>query len=268
MIEGALEMSNYEDFKSSLKDNGMSINNFYDVSFEIPDGSKLATRLSEHEDIDFPEIKQMMKLYTDEASLPGIQMSTGEYRITNTPTLKYVYGSVFSESNFSFIMDANSQLKNVFDIWTQLMYSYTVKRGSNDLLPILVSSDTNKFRTEYRDDYAIDILITKYERHLSSKKNFGTRSYDITKIIPDSKKKGPSGFYRAIPVHAVKLFKAFPSNVSSISLNSGTSEMVKHSVSFEYETYSTTGLTNNKLDFVDAVNGGSPSTFLDFLFNT
>lgn len=277
MIKGEVPlMSNYAEFKTALKDNGMSINNFYDISFEIIPGSKLQRRLIEHEDIDWPSVKELMKLYTDEASIPGIQMSTGEYRITNTPTLKYVYGSVFSETSFSFIMDANSQIKNVFDIWTHLMYSYTTKKGVNDLLPILGSADTNKFRTEYRDDYTIDITIIKYERHLSSNKNIGRRPYSLRQIIPDVKESANidggvgTGFYRAVPVHAVKLFKAFPSNVSSIALNSGTSELVKHSVTFEYETLSTTGLTDNDYSgFVDAVNGGiSGTSILDFLFNT
>ena len=272
-LDRDLRMSNYKDFSKAIKENGFSINNFYDIRFEFRDGSDLAKEISDHPNIEWPFVKNdLMRLFADETVLPGLQMSTGEYRINNTPTLKYVYGSVFSEVNCSFISDANSQIRNVFDIWTRFMYGYTTKKGVNDLLPIFSSVESDKFRTQYRDEYAVDMLIIKYERHASSNKNRGFEPYSVSDIIPGIRgdsADGSSGFFKAIPVYAVKLFNAFPSNISSTPLNSGTSELVKNSITFEYETHSTTALTADDMNgFHDAVNDGSTTqSFLQALFN-
>lgn len=250
-----MEMSNYKDFKTSIQKYGFSISNFYDIVFDISAGP-LADRISRHPRLKVLEAKELMRLYTDEATLPGIQMSTGEYRITNSPGLKYAYGSVFSEVNFSFILDADSIIKSVFDIWTQMMYSYTENvNASNDLIS---NDNIHKFRTAYRDDYAVDITIIKYERGMSSDSNSkNVSTFPIKHIIPDAPKSNKSRFLKAIPVYAVRLFNAFPTNISSVTLNSGTSELGKLSTSFEYESYSTTALSgNNYRNFKDSVNGG------------
>ncbi len=260
------EMSNYSDFRSQLKKTGFSINNFYDVHFNLNTTTKLRNQLSKYRGVNFSESDRLMRLYTDEASLPGIQMSTGEYRLTNTPTLKYAYGAVFSEAQFSFIMDADAQIKSIFDLWSNWMYSYTVERESIADTPFITTRQ-DKFRSAYRDDYTVDILIVKYERSESSDKNKGKESFPLARIIPDSPSPGePSGFFKAIPTYAVKLFKAFPSNIASIPMNSGTSELSKMSVGFEYETFSTTAIVDGKVSSMfDSVNGGSGEGILELL---
>lgn len=260
-------MTNFANFKSYVQKYGFSINNFYDVYFEINPSSPLYQELVDRSVLDnrgtsagVDKFTNLMRLYTDETSLPGIQMSTGEYRINNTPQLKYVYGSVFSESTFSFIMDADSIIKNVFDIWTSWMYSYAI------------SGADKRFRTRYRDDYAIDIVVVKYERSSSSNANnaFARRKADafsVNQIIPSlSNRPGPSKFYKAVPVYAVRMFKAFPSNVSSVALNSGTSELTKLSVSFDYETIISSPISGNASvdgNVIDPVNGGAATLFTD-----
>jgi hypothetical protein len=277
-----LQMTNFSEFKSAVQTYGFSINNFYDVIFEINASSPLYGSLVKKFDKDFKgqqisTTTSLMRLYTDECSIPGIQMSTGEYRINNSPQLKYAYGSVFSETNFSFIMDANSAIKKVFDIWTAFMYGYAVDNnvdedaGLQDLLNTPNSSRTHRMRTRYRDDYAIDIIIIKFEKPPSSKKNSRTKGlipFTKKQIIPDypdangvsqqTDLEQYSRFYRAIPVHATRLFKAFPSNIASIPLNSGASSLNKMSVTFEYESYTTSALTGSNSVFgniLDAVNG-------------
>ena len=265
-IDFDLDMSNYRDFRSQLKTNGFSINNFYDIHFNLNSTGKLRDQLSKYRNINLSDTDKLMRLYTDEATLPGIQMSTGEYRVTNTPTLKYVYGSVFSEAQFSFIMDADAEIKSVFDLWTNWMYSYTVERESVANTP-LVTSRQDKFRAAYRDDYTVDILIIKYERSGSSSKNTGKKPFPLARIIPDSiKPQQDSLFFKAVPTYAVKLFKAFPSNVASIALNSGTSELSKLSVGFEYESFSTTAIVDGgERNMFDSVNGGTGEGIFDFI---
>lgn len=259
VTDSGLRMTNYKEFKSAIRRYGFSISNFYDVRFEIEPSTPLYTELAKNTQLNPSETKELMTLYTDEASIPGLQISTGEYRITNTPSLKYAYGAVFSEASFSFIMDADSRLKGIFDVWTNWIYGYTSK--TDDILGPLLVARTPKLRTRYRDDYTVDIVITKYERAMSSHANSPTEessAFDIRDIIPDSNKSGSSKFYKPVPVYAVRLFNAFPSNIASMTLNSGTSELNKLSVGFEYETMTSSVLNNDQIygSIIDPINGG------------
>lgn len=264
-----VQMSNYSEFKSEVRKHGLSVNNFYDVKIELEPSSPLYREMAKVNDLQMSKTTDLMRLYTDEASIPGVQMTTGDYRITNTPNLKYAYGSVFSEVNFSFLMDADSRIKSVFDVWTNWIYGYSGKRDAFlEVFGIEFANRTPKLRTRYRDEYAVDIVITKYERSMSSHENRPSGSspnYSIKDIIPGSTKSGGTKFYRAVPVYAVRLFKAFPSNISSIDLNSGSTELSKLSVSFEFETMTSSALNDGKINgaILDPINGGGDS--LDIL---
>lgn len=262
------QMSNYSEFKSAVGRYGFSINNFYDVRFEIQPSSPLFAEIAKTNELNLTETRELMKLYTDETSIPGIQLSTGEYRVTNTPTLKYAYGAVFSEAQFSFIMDADSRIKGVFDVWTNWMYGYSSR--TEEIVGPLVRR-TPKMRTRYRDEYAVDIVIIKYERSMSSHANAPAQrdpNFSLREIIPGHKNSGGTKFYKAVPVYAVRLFNAFPSNISSMQLNSGTSELSKLSVTFEYETMTTSALNEGSINgsIIDPINGGGDN-LTDQIFN-
>lgn len=274
-LESDIEMTNYAEFKSAVQTFGFSLNNFYDVIFEINESSPLYRALvtkfeNETKTSSVKTTTRLMRLFTDECTIPGLQMATGEYRVNNSPQLKYAYGSVFSETNFSFIMDANSTIKKVFDIWTAFMYGYAVDNNIDLLRPESLINNPNppshRLRTRYRDDYAIDIIIIKYEKPPSSKKNYNVpalKAFTKKQIIPDYPQPADgldeySRFYKATAVHSTRMFKAFPTNVASVPLNSGASSLNKLSVTFEYETYTTTALTGSSSVFgniLDPVNG-------------
>ena len=272
-ISGAIPMSNYSTFKEQFKRSGYSSSNFYDVVIELDGNPTLVRQLLRDEQFDLKTSNKLLRLYTDEASLPGLQISTGDYRVTNTPNLKYAYGAVFSEMELSFLLDSESKIKSIFDLWTNWIYGYATQRR-----PLFIETGNNlpqqNFRTAYRDDYTVDITIIKYERYMNGKSNSvepndKSTAFSLREIIPDSGKKrsrSATGFYEAVPVHAVKLFNAFPSNISSVALNREETSMSKLSVSFEYETFSTTtfnsGSANN---FRDPINGGESFDVLSFV---
>lgn len=264
-----VQMTNYSEFKSVVGRYGLSFNNFYDIRFEIEPSSPLYREIAKVNELSLTETSNLLRLYTDEASIPGVQISTGEYRINNTPTLKYAYGSVFSEASFSFLMDADSRIKGIFDVWTNWIYGYSTRRDvSLEIFGLEFSSRSPKLRSRYRDDYAVDIVITKYERSMSSHSNSpsdNSSSYSFSQIIPGSTKLGATKFYKAVPVYAVRLFKAFPSNVSSIQLTNGDTELSKMTVDFEYETMTSSALNDGNINgsIIDPINGGSDT--LDIL---
>ena len=251
-----IQMSNLREFRSNIWKYGFSANNLYDVIIEIPTGGALYKELQAN-NIAIPDgfLKNNLRLYTDEASMPGVQMSTGEYRITNSPQLKYVYGTVFSEMSLSFLMDAENIIKGIFDIWTNWMYGYSAGESG--------WSAANRFRANYRDNYAVDIIIVKYEKPIFGKNETFFKGGRLMKreskrnIIPDSNDASDSRFFQPVPVHATRLFNAFPANIASIPLAYGETSLNKFSVGFEYESFTTTAINDGKIrDVKDSVNGG------------
>ena len=77
-------------------------------------------------------------------------------------------------------------------------------------------------------------------------------------ILPDSKDTSRSKFFQPVPVHATRIFNAFPANIASIPLAYGETSLNKFSVGFEYESYTTTALNgfDSSKHVTDAVNGG------------
>ena len=268
-----IQMSNLKEFRANIWKYGYSANNLYDVIIEIPVGSALYKELDSN-NIGIPDgfLRNALRLYTDEASMPGVQMSTGEYRVTNSPQLKYVYGSVFSELSLSFLMDAENIIKGIFDVWTNWMYGYSA--GTSGW------SATNRFRANYRDDYAVDIIIVKYEKPVFGNGSKGSSSFQWkrtanatpkSRILPDLNDSSRSRFYEPIPVHATRIFNAFPANIASIPLAYGETSLNKFSVGFEYESYTTSAINDGRIrDVRDSINGGFDldiGGFLASLFN-
>ena len=289
VIDTELNMSNYAEFRSHIFKYGFSVSNFYDVTINWAStlgksGKSSSNPLFKELSAELRGLQTLMRLYTDETSMPGLQMSTGEYRINNSPQLKYAYGSVFSEVNMSFMMDADSIVKTVFDIWTNFIYNYS--GGSTGQS----QQRSSRLRSTYRDDYAVDIDIIKYESATSSQRNRSRnnvvsgmdeskwdKSFKMHDIIPDKQQfygseyrihnksgvqKGHVAFRKAVPVQATKLFNAFPANIASVPLSYGDTSMSKLSVGFEYESHTTTAITGGRIMSVtDIVNAGGESDF-------
>lgn len=260
-----MELNNFKEFYDHVSKFGFSLNNFYDVEFSFEGNPELNTILAEETGFN-DQTKKLIKLYTDECSLPGLQISTGEYRITNSPQLRYAYGSVFSETNFSFLMDSNSTIRKIFDVWTNYIYGYSISQANQ-----FNSAENHRFRTRYRDEYVIDIKVIKYENVHSeilrekipkfnilglSSEELQDHYFPANKIIPV--KSGTSQFYRPVPVYSMRLINAFPINIASVPLNSGASALNRLSVSFDYESITSNILTGSgSIDgqVMDPVNG-------------
>lgn len=244
-----MTLSNFNEFKSNFTAYGFSLANLYDVNIDLPVSSKLSDtlrgtfRLADGSS-GLNSTLELMKLYTTECSMPGVNMATSEYRITNTPQLKYAYGAVFSEFSLTFILDSTSLIRKVFDVWTDMIYPYSRHTRTNNVL-----------RTRYKDDYVSDITVYKYERSNSSLANL--RKYTTNsalkkastlmqnEIIPGNVG-GITGFFKSLPVHAVKMINAFPSNISATQLSNESSSMTQITIDFEYETITPSSTKLNK----------------------
>tara|TARA_R100000030_G_scaffold93062_1_gene78993 strand:- start:1300 stop:2052 length:753 start_codon:yes stop_codon:yes gene_type:complete len=237
-------LTNFNEFKSYVCKYGYSMANLYDIQFDVPNGTglylefieALSGATSDSDAANLSEIQQLMRLYTTECTMPGVTMSDSEYRITNTPQLKYAYGAVFNEFSVTFTMDANSNIRKLFDKWTNIIYPYSQFRGVGD----------GVLRTRYKDDYIADITVTKFERGASSPRN-RSKSNRIggRRIIPDGETKRDSLFVDNVAVHAVRMKNAFPKSIDSMTLSGDAGQLTQFSVSFEYESLQTSTPTRS-----------------------
>lgn len=238
-------LTNYNEFKSNVSKFGYSMANLYDIQFDVYQSSALYTELASDFDLATDEgsatlgdIQQLMRLYTTECTMPGVTMSDSEYRITNTPQLKYAYGAVFNEFSVTFLMDANSNIRKLFDKWTNVIYPYSAFQGAGD----------GVLRTRYKDEYIADITVVKYERATSSVRNRNfANNLPGRRIIPDGDYESTTGFKDNVAVHAVRMKNAFPKSIDSMSLSSDAGQMTQFSVSFEYESLQTSTPTRSAL---------------------
>jgi len=256
------QIPNFKDFKSYIQKFGFSLSNFYDVNFFLTNGTKgsLANIFNRIPGTDLANAndannaKGLMRLYAEECTIPGYQISTGEFRITNSPTMKYGYGIVNNEITFSFIMDAGSEIRKTFDAWQAYIYTHIATNNTIPNITLNPNSVSQLGRTRYKDEYVSDIQIIKFERYASNSgliqkngeiNNFLKGFHPTKDIIPDSTEDKSSGFGKAIPVYSVRLRNAFPTNISSMSLSSGSSQLLKLQVTFEYDLAIQSSLSGN-----------------------
>ena len=247
-VSNITTLTNFNEFKSYVSKYGYSMANLYDIQFDVPNGTglyaafiaALSGATSDSDAANLGEIQQLMRLYTTECTMPGVTMSDSEYRITNTPQLKYAYGAVFNEFSVTFTMDANSNIRKLFDKWTNIIYPYSQFRGSQD----------GVLRTAYKDSYIADITVVKYERATSSVRNrVFSNNIPGRRIIPNGESDATTGFKDNVAVHAVRMKNAFPKSIDSMSLSGDGSSMTSFSVSFEYESLKTSTPTREPFNF-------------------
>jgi len=248
------DIKNFKEFKSYVSTSGFSLSNFYDVQFLLGNNNSsflksIFTRGIQTNTSGGGTISNLMRLYADECSIPGFSIATGDFRITNSPNMKYAYGVVNNELTMSFISDADSEIRQTFDGWGNYIYSGITSNGDR-INGININSITDLGRTRYKDDYTLDIVIIKLERYRSSKKNSPLSLNINGEIVPHkvisnadlfpgvnvaSERMVDSEFGQALQKYSVRIKNAFPTTISAIPLNSGASQLVKIQVTFEYD---------------------------------
>lgn len=246
--------TNFKEFKSYVQKYGFSLSNFYDIQFQLTNESKKSQLLNNIFNLGMTGnqnttsnsfMQGLLRLYADECSIPGYSISTGDYRITNTPTMKYAYGIVNNEITISFILDADAEVRRIFDAWGNYIYgSVSLAGGNISNTNLNFNGKVDLGRTRYRDDYVADIIVAKLERHRSSKRNSRTKLtnidaqrnfYENKEIIPDYDGPLLPGFGKPFYTYSVRLRNCFPTTISAIPLSSGSSQLVRVQVTFEYE---------------------------------
>lgn len=231
-------------FNTFLKTYGVSSSNIFDVKIDISDKTELYKSLQSLGTFQHKNFNplQWISFFTDEVSLPGEQISTASYRFNSSPTYKYATDTVYPEVTITLLLDSFMDQKKVFDKWVDFIKPISSGTSNSKLL-----------RQRYKDDYVCDIRVVKYERYIYG--NFDAGIFAPTKIPYMKNSNGSNRAYAPLPVYrySTVLKNAFPTTVSSIQLSSGSMQLNRVSVTFNYDypIFS----SNQKLDTLNDTTG-------------
>ena len=247
--EGQIYKEPLDNIRNTLS--RVSLDTFYQVTFSFGKSNKwlsggVRTQGSARSDgLDF---KQKMSLLCAEAELPGtsyaVSTAIGHHQgiVETFPNLRQ-----FPPLNLTFYVDADHVIMEVLEKWMNYI----------NPVPAAKQRSLNAFsRFRYPDDYKEVIHITKYERDSFRQKKSG-----------ESK----SGLYH------YEFVNVWPSNLTSMRVNYGQSDILKCSVQLAYDRYFTSTTPSefqqvviNGTDFgsVDLINRYPPSSLKDATYST
>lgn len=220
---------NFSKFNQSIKQHGIALSNYYGITIleENPRNNELINYIKKVFGNGI-EWKERLEIMCDEVNIPGLQISTGEYRINGMPQFQYANGNTYNDINMSFLVDANSTQKKFLDTWLNFIYGMSG-----------IDKKTNMIsRVRYPNEYCLDIAIVKYERYgngdTSKYKRYGNGDTSIQDILDEIIINSRDG-YPSRAVYSARLIDAFPKSVSSLPLSSASSQILRMSVNFQYK---------------------------------
>lgn len=215
-----------DSFNSFLKTYGVSSSNIFDVLVDIPSNTELYTSLKSLGTFQHKNYNplQWISFFTDDVQLPGAQVSTSSYRFNSSPAYKYATDTVYPEVTITLLLDSFMDQKKVFDKWIDFIKPISAGTSKSQLL-----------RQRYKDDYVCDIRILKYERYIYG--NFDTGIFAPSKISYMKNEQKANIAYAPSPVYrySTVLKNAFPTTMSNISLSSGSMQLNRVSITFNYD---------------------------------
>lgn len=130
---------NINEFVSNLNKFGIAKPSHFDVLIFPPSG--LSTEVSSS------DLPRELSFRAEQAELPGMAVTTTEYR-SYGPQRKIAYGSLFEDTNMTFIASHNMREKVFFENWLEFISGLNV--------------DSETFNIQYYDNYKSDIEIRQY----------------------------------------------------------------------------------------------------------
>ena len=199
-MAGLVQRITMQDVKEKL--GKLSITNQYQVNF-----SSLKKTITDYlESIGLDNAKDFLSrdagILCSEASLPASAFATGEVKdnFMGIPQ-EFAHTRLYTDIDFTFYVDNNYTMLRFFEGWMDYISSGSERQGVTDRVKPYYR------RMKYPDDYKVDTMsITKFERN-----------YD-----------------REIQY---QFMNAFPKSVTPIPVTYGEAELLKVSVSFNYDRY-------------------------------
>ena len=237
----------FQEFVDYIKENGISLANLFVIQFKPISFSNQInannSKLSERVLTPFGGNADNLMMMATECSFPGTTTPTGSYRINNTPSLKYALGTSYNDLTVTFYLDSNFTAKKIFDRWENLIYTYNTQSNNR----------SNSMAVGYKDDYSCDISIIKYERIV-------TKPTYLTPPIPLTNNRVVNVPRPGVRINSQQrsyimlLRRAFPISVSAVNVSNSASNLSTVSVTFDFESKSTSAVSVQGTGSFDFVN--------------
>ena len=205
------------------KSGGISASNLYQFSFAKK--PKIGKFFEDNLGDDFLKLTDNgdelnLQLLCNEIQLPGVTYSAFDVKSVHKGiTQKMATAKVYNELDLSFFMDGTSLPLKFFRAWQDF-----TQNGSASNPEFFYDDQPYKraFASNYYEDYACDMFISKLEKFKGSAEEQRDESGNIKK----------NDYYN--PWNA-RLVNAYPYTVASIPYSAGAAQLVKVTVGFYYE---------------------------------
>ena len=205
------------------KSGGISASNLYQFSFAKK--PKLAKFFEDNLGQDFLKLTDNgdelnLQLLCNEIQLPGVTYSAFDVKSVHKGiTQKMATAKVYNELDLSFFMDGTSLPLKFFRAWQDF-----TQNGSAGNPEFFYDDQPYKraFASNYYEDYACDMFISKLEKFKGSAQEKRDENGNVKK----------EDYYN--PWNA-RLVHAYPYTVASIPYSAGAAQLVKVTVGFYYE---------------------------------
>ena len=162
-----------------------------------------------------------LQLLCNEIQLPGVTYSAFDIKSVHKGiTQKHATAKVYNELDVSFFMDGTSMPLRFFRAWQD--YIQNGVHGATSQYYLNDIPYKRAFASNYYEDYACDMILTKLEKFETFKEKDDTpRTLDLEPKYRNA--------------WQARLVKAYPYTVASIPYSSGAAQLVKVTVGFYYE---------------------------------
>ena len=206
------------------KSGGISASNLYE--FQIQPTSKLIEFFKRNVTDSFLDMVGSgsglnLQLLCNEIQLPGVTYSAFDIKSVHKGiTQKHATAKVYNELDVSFFMDGTSMPLRFFRAWQD--YIQNGVHGATSQYYLNDIPYKRAFASNYYEDYACDMILTKLEKFETFKEKDDTpRTLDLEPKYRNA--------------WSARLVKAYPYTVASIPYSSGAAQLVKATVGFYYE---------------------------------
>ena len=206
------------------KSGGISASNLYQFSFQPT--AKLKKFFDDNVFEDFLQLTDNgdtmnLQLLCNEIQLPGVTYSAFDVKSVHKGiTQKMATAKVYNELDVSFFMDGTSMPLRFFRAWQD--YIQNGVHGATSQYYLNDIPYKRAFASNYYEDYACDMILTKLEKFETFKEKDDTpRTIDLEPKYRNA--------------WSARLVKAYPYTVASIPYSSGAAQLVKATVGFYYE---------------------------------
>lgn len=205
---------NIAEFSANISDFGVLQPNKFFVYFSTPRGLYNSVISPTGNVLGALSTNYLVQMRAEQARLPGINLLTVDNQRYGIGTVqKMPYGTQFTDTSFTFVMDRNGQLYQYFYAWMTEIVDFN---GAGQIVngrQRYVSSQPS-YLMGYKDGYSTDLSIVIFD-------NTG------------------------IPVKVITLYEAFPNSMNEIALDwNNQNSLMKVTVGFTFKEWSMGGVAS------------------------